>query len=115
MTDTDTTQREVRWYDEGHGPITPWGRADVRTIYADGISSYETPSHGGFRLTKAREAELDAKLREVGLSAEQARMGYPAGWYEEDCSAYAIAFAWPEVWPGHTPAEALEGLRRWIR
>lgn len=88
---------DTRWYDSGHGAVTPWGNADSRNDYADGIAFYSTPSHGGFRLTADREAELDAKLRAVGTTAEQARMGYSAGWFEEDCSSLAVLYGWPEL------------------
>lgn len=108
----------TQWHHPGKGPRTPWGRADSTTTYGlPGVVFYDTPSHGGFHLTERREAELDGKLRAVGLSAEDARMGYEPGWYEEDCSALAVLYAWPEIIADpakRTPAEDLERLRYWI-
>lgn len=66
-------------------------------------------------LTPARELELDAELRKVGLTAELARMGYEPGWYEEDCSAYAVIYAWPELFPNTLRDDALESLTYWCR
>jgi hypothetical protein len=106
---------ETRYFAEGRGTSTPWGSAQSSTKYARGIVGYETASHGGFHLTPAREADLDSKLREVGLTAVEARMGYEAGWYEEDCSAYAVIYAWPEFFPNTPQAEALESLTYWCR
>lgn len=88
---------ETQWYDPEHGAVTPWGNADTRETYLPGVDFYSTPSHGGFRLSKVREAELDAVLRRHGMTAEQARMGYPEGWYEEDCCALAVLAAFPET------------------
>lgn len=95
---------------------TPWGTSDYSKTFLPGVTFYGTPSHGGFHLSPEREAELDAKLREHGITAKQARMGYSHGWYEEDCSANAVGFAFPETRPdGCTAEECLEGLRRWLR
>ena len=94
---------------------TPWGASDYSQRYAPGIVFYGTPSHGGFHLTPKREQELDVKLREHGITAEEARMGYAPGWYEEDCSVYAVMFAFDEARPGPTtPEHCLERLRYWI-
>lgn len=96
---------------------TPWGPSDNQKQYAPGITFYSTPSHGGFKLSFARERELDAKLREVGFTTVQARMGYDAGWYEEDCSAAAVMFAWPDLFGDKVEerrSEALAILTRWI-
>lgn len=101
---------------------TPWGASDFSKKYAPGVVFYSTPSHGGFKLSAKREAELDARLREVGLSAEEARLGYDTGWYEEDCSANAVVFGWPELFSDLTPdrdaastrEDALATLKRWV-
>lgn len=103
--------------------FTPWGASDEVVAYAPGITFYGTPSHGGFRLSAEREHELDVLLQARGLSAEQARMGYRPGWYEEDCCANAVAFAWPVLFveagqPTGTilakSEEALAQLRYWV-
>ena len=103
--------------------FTPWGVSDEVVAYAPGITFYGTPSHGGFRLSDERERELDVLLRDRGLSAEQARMGYAPGWYEEDCSAHAVVFAWPALFvEAGQPTGAIQGkseralerLRYWV-
>lgn len=35
---------------------TPWGKADYEKVYAEGIVFYGTPSHGGFKLDRERNA-----------------------------------------------------------
>lgn len=88
---------------------TPWGQSDGSTRYARGIVFYDTPSHGGFHLTPSREAELDERLAAIGTTAEEARMGYEPGWYEEDCCAFAVLYAWPELFPGVPVADKGQG------
>lgn len=97
------------------GTYTPWGKADSSRRFAPGVVAYSTPSHGGFHLTPEREAELDARLRQVGISAEQARFGYEPGWYEEDCAAFAVMFGFPELFPHMDPEESLTILKHWLR
>jgi single-stranded DNA-binding protein len=76
---------------------TPWGESDSEHVYADGIVFYGTPSHGGFKLDGIREDRLEEMLMDIGLTTEQARMGYEPGWYEEDCCALAVLMMWPEL------------------
>ena len=94
--------------------LTPWGQSDCSVEYGPGVTFYGTPSHGGFHLSPEREAELDMRLREHGITAEAARMGYEPGWYEEDCSAYAVVVAFPELFPSEDSLVALACLRYWL-
>ena len=55
------------------GMRTPWGRADFVEILAEGIVSVNTPSHGGIKLSRERQAAMPPSMRCDG------------GWYEEDC------------------------------
>jgi hypothetical protein len=105
---------ETRWYPEGRGPVTPWGNADSRETLAEGVDFYSTPSHGGFYVSRGNEAVLDTALRRHGITAGEARMGYAAGWYEEDCSYLAVVVAFPYLFPEHDPEEALASLRYWL-
>lgn len=78
------------------GRDTPWGVADGAVEYAPGIVFFETPSHGGLWLSKARLAEMPARLRAVkpfcGVD----------GWYEEDCDWAIVALAFPDLFePEH--------------
>lgn len=92
---------------------TPWGPSDSSEHVAPGVVFYSTPSHGGFHLTPRREAVLDERLREHGITAEEARMGYEPGWYEEDCCAHAVIVAFPDLFPERDPVAALDRLRYW--
>lgn len=73
---------------------TPWGDADYEKKYAEGITFYSTPSHGGFKLSPERIAEIPKPLRGLG--------GYTESWYEEDCAWAAVAFTFPEVFVTET-------------
>ena len=65
---------------------TPWGIADYEHVYAEGIVFYGTPSHGGFKLTRNETPEMPDALFYNGSS-----------WFEEDCEAYKVFFAFPQV------------------
>jgi len=55
---------------------TPWGwikEDDFETI-VDGIQSVSTPSHGGIKLSRERNAQVPDYMR------------CKSGWYEEDCN-----------------------------
>ena len=74
----------IRWSDETPldppafvriGLATPWGKADSAEIIAEGIGRVGTPSHGGIKLDRKRNAAVPAYFRRKG------------GWYEEDCDA----------------------------
>lgn len=90
-------------YNEGAARIrvgsrTPWGIADSVTHLAPGIDVIGTPGHGGVKLSRNRNREVDPAWR-----AE-------AGWYEQD-EAVAIAvvshpdgFAEDEVKAAHQRA-----------
>jgi hypothetical protein len=64
---------------------TPWGRADHIEKLAEGIWVVGTPSHGGIKLSRARNAKVPAPFRCAG------------GWYEEDCDWAIAALAHPEA------------------
>ncbi len=55
---------------------TPWGIADRAEVLADGIISYGTPSHGGIRLSLARQASIPDGTKNW-LGGKE--------WWEEDC------------------------------
>lgn len=57
------------------GMRTPWGTAQTAEIIATGIGVVSTASHGGIKLSPARNAAVPKPLRREG------------GWYEEDCDA----------------------------
>lgn len=80
---------------------TPWGKADHEKIYAEGIVFYGTPSHGGFKLDRVRNAQMPSALRERG------------GWYEEDCAWAKVAYAFPDIFPKEERASAIQTLKAW--
>lgn len=65
-------------------PSTPWGRAQGGTRYTQGITSYHTAGHGGTKLS----ASMNAKMPDILRNDD--------GWYEEDCEATKVMFAFPE-------------------
>lgn len=73
------------------GFCTPWGMAQHATEYAPGIVFYSTASHGGFKLSKSRLAELHAKLGPVKLFRDFTQ------WFEEDCDWSHVALAFPDL------------------
>ncbi len=87
---------------------TPWGKADSQQVYADGITFYGTPSHGGFKLSRERNAQVHPALRQRG------------GWYEEDCEYHIVVYTFPEVFAAEhgsveTAREKAErGVRDWF-
>ena len=80
---------------------TPWGRADHEHVYAEGIVFYGTPSHGGFKLDRERNAKVHPALREGG------------GWYEEDCAWAKVAYTFPDVFPETERDSAVRTLKEW--
>ena len=64
---------------------TPWGFADNVDEVAEGILKVSTPSHGGFKLDRKRNAQVPRPLRKKG------------GWYEEDQEAAIVIASFPLV------------------
>lgn len=64
---------------------TPWGPSQSQREHAPGIIFYSTASHGGFRLSEERQAELHEVevLKDFGP------------WLEEDCEACLVFLRWP--------------------
>lgn len=71
--------------------MTPWGMSDRATAYGAGITFYGTPSHGGFHLDEATNAEVPAYLRADTFNKQGER-----GWYEEDCDWAIVAVVFPD-------------------
>lgn len=68
---------------------TPWGASQLATIYADGIVSHATATHGGFHLSSDRNGQVDAAIRA------------PGGWYEEDAEWASVALTFPDLFTSH--------------
>ena len=80
---------------------TPWGAAQDSTKYAPGIISYSTASHGGFHLSKTRQAKMPEVLRN------------PDGWYEEDCEWCKVVLAFSEYFTPKELLSAYSTLKNW--
>jgi hypothetical protein len=64
---------------------TPWGASQGATVYADGVTSHSTASHGGFHLSAERNRKVHPMLRVRG------------GWYEEDSAWAIVAITFPHL------------------
>lgn len=80
---------------------TPWGASQIATIYAEGIVSHMTASHGGFMLSPERNAQVHPTLRSTD------------GVYEEDCAWAAVAITFPDLFTGHERRCAETTLKDW--
>ena len=85
----------------GVGPSTPWGRAYDSYEFAPGILFYATGGHGGFHLSKGRQAEISPALRVDG------------GWYEEDVEYARVVVGFPSVFDGRWKEDARAALKNW--
>lgn len=83
------------------GISTPWGRSDSAEIYGEGVVFHTTPSHGGIKLDRARNAAMPAALRIAG------------GWYEEDSEWARVAAAFPDLFTDYERRHADDTLRNW--
>jgi hypothetical protein len=70
---------------------TPWGTAQEAKEIAPGIIRYDTASHGGYFLSKERNAKVPAILKK-STCAEQGLKG----WYEEDCDWAIVVYTFKE-------------------
>ena len=77
----DTRAEIERTYYQGG--MTPWGEQIGRDHLAPGIDFYRTGSHGGYRLSRARQGQMPENLRLPSDAGGN-------GWYEEDCQAIRV-------------------------
>lgn len=84
---------------------TPWGKSDYSKSYARGVMFYGTPSHGGLRLSKTKNAQMPDALR-----LDNGRKG--EGWYEEDCDCARVHVAFPNLFPTSLEASK-KSLANW--
>ena len=78
---------------------TPWGTSQQSYHYADGVLCHSTAGHGGFHLSRERNAQVHAMLRNDD------------GWYEEDAEWAKVAFAFPALFTAHECRHAYQSLR----
>jgi hypothetical protein len=94
--------RATRSFARGNGTSTPWGKADQATAYGPGVTFYGTPSHGGFKVSKALNATVPDPLRNAD------------GWYEEDSDWAKLALAFPHLFTTRERRQAEQSLRNWM-
>ncbi|MGY3581868.1 hypothetical protein ACVIGB_000061 [Bradyrhizobium sp. USDA 4341] len=83
---------------------TPWGEADGKVVYGDGVVQYTTPGHGGFHLDRKRNAKVHPALRQAcGDGA----------WYEEDCAWSVVAFTHGELFTSRERRIAIKTLKEY--
>ncbi|MDP9791050.1 DUF7007 domain-containing protein [Agrobacterium tumefaciens] len=80
---------------------TPWGASQMATIYAEGIVSHVTASHGGFKLSAQRNSKVHPMLCA------------PGGWYEEDCAWSIVTFTYPQFFTSYERRSAERHLKDW--
>lgn len=68
---------------------TPWGIAQEATRITEGITLYETASHGGYHVSPVRLLQMPEHLRDKTFAG--------IGWFEEDCDAALVTLAFPEL------------------
>lgn len=78
---------------------TPWGSAQTLTVFADGIESFTTAEHGGFRLSPKRNAQVHPAWRA------------DTQWYEEDCEWAIVAHTFPDYFTAFEQRCAVRTLR----
>lgn len=81
------------------GSRTPWGKADRVELVAPGVERVCTPGHGGFKLDRARNAQVHEALRK------------PGGWYEEDCEYAIVVFTFTGLFASEVVTWAKQTLR----
>jgi len=80
---------------------TIWGAAQNKIKFATGINFYTTASHGGFVLSKGKNAQMPEYLRNDNCS------------YEEDCEFAKVILAFPQYFKEKEIDSAKECLKAW--
>jgi len=78
---------------------TPWGASQGATVYADGVTSHSTASHGGFHLSAERNRRVHAMLRDR------------SGRYEEDSAWAIVAITFPHLFTSFERRSAKRTLK----
>ena len=91
---------------------TPWGVADYHKEFAPGIDLFETPSHGGVRLSRERFASMPTELQAIRPFADRCDGDY---WYEEDCDIVIVIVAFPELFEAQNVASAKRSFNAMLK
>jgi hypothetical protein len=82
---------------------TPWGWAQDKKVYADGVVFLSTSSHGGFWVSKARLLDMPECLRYKTFAGEC--------WFEEDEDWALVGLAFPALFDEYHKFQSLCTLR----
>lgn len=80
---------------------SPWGRVDHQRELAPGIVEVMTPSHGGIKLDRSRNAAMPEEARRSD------------GWYEEDVEWARVAIMFPSAFRPDQVEYAHKTTRNW--
>ena len=80
---------------------TPWGESEAKKTYAEGITFYQTPSHGGFHVLPDQNAKIHAAWRRAD------------GWYEEDVDWAITAMTFPDLFAPEHLESARHTAKAW--
>lgn len=78
------------------GIQTPWGFSDGQHKQAEGMIWYDTPSHGGLKITPELVEKIPAYLMPPKNYAWYEDICWN-GWFEEDCEWARVGLAFPEA------------------
>jgi len=81
--------------------VTPWGTAQISTVYGEGIVCHSTASHGGFHLDEERNALVHPAYHNAD------------GWYEEDSQWGKVAATFRLLFTDFERKCADQTLRDW--
>jgi len=86
-----------------HAPVdtTPWGKAQNRTLFSDGIVLFSAAAHGGYWVPKSTISKWPAALRDFKTID-------PPQWFEEDCEAAIVVCAMPDLTRADTGKPAFD-------
>jgi hypothetical protein len=84
------------------GARTPWGNADHVLEIGEGAWFVSTPSHGGIKLDRKRNAKVHWAWRRTG------------GWYEEDVEWAIVAVTFPELYEPENHLHGIKIAKNWL-
>jgi hypothetical protein len=80
---------------------SPWGQIQTTRPYEEGLKFVSTASHGGFKLDAKHNRRVPKAIRMQG------------GWYEEDCEAAFVIYAFPGLFSAGDYINAIASIKYW--
>lgn len=82
---------------------SPWGSIQNKVEVIDGVWFASTASHGGLWLNRERKSQMPEDLRNEKNQ-----------WYEEDCEASLVIWAFKEEWPSKKSVRSAKvSIKNW--